>query len=61
MALEAGVKKLVLFHHDPNHDDRKIDQFVRHARALVKRQRGALKVEGAREGMTIEFNTRHAP
>jgi hypothetical protein len=27
----------------------------------VKRQRGALKVEGAREGMTIEFNTRHAP
>jgi phosphoribosyl 1,2-cyclic phosphodiesterase len=56
MALEAGVKKLVLFHHDPNHDDRTIDQFLRHARALVKRRGGALKVEAAREGMAIHLS-----
>ena len=53
LALAAGVKKLVMFHHDPDHDDRKIDAFLKHARALVKRSNGKLKVEAAREGMTI--------
>jgi len=53
LALAAGVKKLVMFHHDPDHDDRKIDAFLKHARALVKRNGGNLKVEAAREGMTI--------
>ncbi len=55
LALQAGVKKLILFHHDPDHDDRKIDAFVKHARALVKKQKAKLKVEAAREGMTIEL------
>ena len=55
LALKAGVKKLVLFHHDPDHDDRTIDAFVKHARALVKKRNGQLKVEAAREGMTIQL------
>lgn len=55
LALKAGVKKLVLFHHDPDHDDRKIDAFLKHARALVKKQNGKLKVEAAREGLTIRL------
>jgi len=55
LALQAGVKKLVLFHHDPDHDDRTIDAFVRHARALVKKRNGKLKVEAAREGMVIQL------
>ena len=55
LALKAGVKKLVLFHHDPDHDDKKIDALVKHAQALVKQQRGKLKVEAAREGMTIQL------
>jgi phosphoribosyl 1,2-cyclic phosphodiesterase len=59
LALQAGVKKLVLFHHDPNHNDRIIDGFVRHARALVKKQRGKLKVEAAREGLTIHLDSHH--
>lgn len=53
LALKAGVKKLILFHHDPDHDDKKIDAFVQHARQLVARQKGKLKVEAAREGMTL--------
>jgi ribonuclease BN (tRNA processing enzyme) len=53
LALKAGVKKLVLFHHDPYHDDKKIDAFLKHARRLVKQLKGKLKVEAAREGMTI--------
>ena len=55
LALKAGVKKLVLFHHDPYHDDKKIDAFLKHARALVKKKKGKLKVEAAREGMTIQL------
>jgi ribonuclease BN (tRNA processing enzyme) len=56
LALKAGVKKLILFHHDPDHSDRKIDSFVRYARRLVARAKGKLKVEAAREGMTITLN-----
>ena len=55
LALRAGVKKLILFHHDPSHDDKTIDAFVHHARALVKKQRGKLTIEAAREGMTIQL------
>jgi phosphoribosyl 1,2-cyclic phosphodiesterase len=55
LALQAGVKKLVLFHHDPDHDDKKIDALVRHARQLVAKQKGKLKVEAAREGRVIRL------
>jgi phosphoribosyl 1,2-cyclic phosphodiesterase len=53
LALKAGVKKLILFHHDPDHDDKTIDAFVQRARQLVVRQKGKLKVEAAREGMML--------
>jgi len=55
LALQAGVKKLILFHHDPDHGDKKIDALVRQARALVKQRRGKLKVEAAFEGLTIQL------
>jgi hypothetical protein len=49
------VKRLILFHHDPGHDDKKVDAFVRHARALVKKLKGKLQVNAAREGLTIQL------
>ena len=55
LAVKAGVKRLCLFHHDPDHDDKKIDDLVRHARRLVAGQRSKLKVEAARELQTIEL------
>ena len=55
LALKAGVKKLCLFHHDSAHDDKKIDAFLKHARQLVTKQKGKLKVEAAREGMMIQL------
>jgi phosphoribosyl 1,2-cyclic phosphodiesterase len=58
LALKAGVKKLILFHHDPNHDDKKIDAFVKYARRLVARAKGKLKVEAAREGMLIQLSAK---
>jgi phosphoribosyl 1,2-cyclic phosphodiesterase len=55
LALQAGVRRLCLFHHDPNHDDKTIDQFVRHARQLAARGKTGLKVGAAREGVTIQL------
>jgi phosphoribosyl 1,2-cyclic phosphodiesterase/CheY-like chemotaxis protein len=53
LALDAEVRQLLLFHHDPNHDDEIIDKMVEHARALVKKSGMTLEVEGAREGAEI--------
>ena len=53
LAVQAGVKRLCLFHHDPDHDDKKIDSLVRHARRLVAGRRAKLKVDAARELQTI--------
>jgi len=50
LALDANVGKLLLFHHDPNHDDQMIDKMVEHARALVAKSGKPLEVEAAREG-----------
>jgi phosphoribosyl 1,2-cyclic phosphodiesterase len=58
LAMEADVKKLFLFHHDPNHDDAKVSRMLVHARKLVAAQKGALRVEAAREGMTVELPAR---
>jgi ribonuclease BN (tRNA processing enzyme) len=55
LALQAEVKKLFLFHHDPNHDDAKISQMLADARKLVAALKGKLKVEAAREGVTVEL------
>ncbi|HXE42821.1 MAG TPA: MBL fold metallo-hydrolase [Candidatus Baltobacteraceae bacterium] len=55
LALKAKVKHLCLFHHDPDHDDEKIDRFVKHARQIVRKRKGKLKVDAAREGMTIQL------
>ncbi|MGC9942619.1 MAG: MBL fold metallo-hydrolase [Verrucomicrobiota bacterium] len=54
LALKAKVKRLLLFHHDPEHDDKKIDALVKYARRLVVKAKGTLKVDAAREGMTIQ-------
>ena len=55
LAVRAGVKQLCLFHHDPDHDDKRIDAFVKHARQLVVKQKAKLKVDAARELQTIEL------
>jgi phosphoribosyl 1,2-cyclic phosphodiesterase len=47
---ESGAKELVLFHHDPDHDDACIDQVVKEARDYYPR------VRAAAEGMQIEVS-----
>jgi len=58
LALEARVRKLFLFHHDPQHDDHKIDEMLERARFLVVESGRALEVEAAREGAEIWLTTR---
>ena len=53
VALEAEVRRLILFHHDPTHDDEKIDEMVERARLLVVESGSQLEVEAAREGAEI--------
>jgi len=55
LAISAGVKRLVLFHHDPNHNDRRIDALVSQARRQVARAKSRLIVEAAREGRTLKL------
>ncbi|MDB6037287.1 MAG: hypothetical protein JWM99_1128 [Verrucomicrobiales bacterium] len=55
LAVNAGVKKLFLFHHDPGHDDRQIADMVAHGRDLVTKLGGATQVEAAQEGLEVEI------
>jgi phosphoribosyl 1,2-cyclic phosphodiesterase len=55
LALEAEVKKLFLFHYDPNHDDAKISEMLAHARKLRASRKGNLQIEAAREGLTVKL------
>jgi phosphoribosyl 1,2-cyclic phosphodiesterase/ActR/RegA family two-component response regulator len=55
LALEAEVRTLFLFHHDPSHDDAQVSQMLAHARKLVAARKGKLQVEAAREGVTVEL------
>ena len=60
LALQAKVKELSLFHHDPDHDDKQINGLVRYARRLVAKRRSMLRVSAAREGMSIRLPAKSA-
>ncbi len=53
LALDANVKRVLLFHHDPSHDDDMIDRMLEQARELVKKSGQTMVIEGAREGAEI--------
>ena len=55
VALETGVKTLVLFHHDPDSTDRVVDQLLRHAREEFD------SVFAASEGMVITLGAANEP
>lgn len=53
LGLEAGVQKLVLFHHEPRRTDDQLDACLAECRALVKARDGALQVVAAAEGLSL--------
>ncbi|MDQ6625979.1 MAG: response regulator [Verrucomicrobiota bacterium] len=58
LAIEAKVHKLILFHHDPQHDDAKVDEMLQGARLLALESGQALEVEAAQEGAELWLNAR---
>ena len=53
LALDSKVRKLLLFHHDPSHDDTMLDAIVEDARRLILERGQDLEVDGAREGEEV--------
>lgn len=54
LAQEAGAKRLVLFHHEPEHNDEVMDELLAAARKYAKtRGGGSLEVSAAQEGMQV--------
>lgn len=55
LAIEARVKQLILFHHDPAHDDAFIDGMLARARQIAKESGSTIEIDAAREGAEIEL------
>jgi phosphoribosyl 1,2-cyclic phosphodiesterase len=53
VAAEAQVKKLFLFHHDPSHNDEKIDEMVETCRRETKTRGHKFECFAAEEGMEV--------
>ena len=54
VAARSGARRLVLFHHDPSHDDAEVDRILAHARDAA----AGTSVEedvAAAEGLTISL------
>ena len=56
LAVIANVKKLFLFHHDPDHDDAKVESMEEWARELAAIHGSNLQVDAAREGVKVVLN-----
>ena len=53
IAGEAGCRRLVLFHHEPEHDDAAIDRLLEDTREFAHRTVPALEVDAAAEGLEL--------
>jgi ribonuclease BN (tRNA processing enzyme) len=60
LGLDAEVRRLLLFHHNPSHDDTMLDAMVDDARRLIRERGKDLQVDGAREGEEVLLPADHA-
>ena len=51
--LYGNVKHLILFHHDPTHSDKELDEILKKSREIVKTEKKKMKVSAAYEGLKI--------
>ena len=56
MALTSNVKKLVILHHDPVHNDEFVDDMILAAKKIADTAEGNLEIVGAKEGLDIAIN-----
>ena len=55
-AIDAGVKELYLYHHDPNYSDDMIAKIYEHCLEIIKDRNSSLKCDIAREGMKLDLS-----
>lgn len=55
MAIDAGVRELYLYHHDPNYDDEAINTIHRESEKIIKERKAAMQCHIAREGVRIDL------
>jgi CRP-like cAMP-binding protein/phosphoribosyl 1,2-cyclic phosphodiesterase/CheY-like chemotaxis protein len=58
LAVQAGVRQLVLFHHDPSRDDQAVVALAHHASQRVAWQGAAVEVLAAAEGLELVLEER---
>lgn len=54
-AIDAGVKQLYLYHHDPGSDDAQVARILEESRRIVAERRSSLICEVAREGLVVHL------
>ena len=54
-AIDAGVKELYLYHHDPSKNDESIFAIGRHANEIIKERGSSIRCYVAREGMRVDL------
>jgi phosphoribosyl 1,2-cyclic phosphodiesterase len=55
VAVEAGVRRLALFHHEPTHPDDAIDLMVESSRSRAREAGSGVEIFAAAEGQSIEL------
>jgi phosphoribosyl 1,2-cyclic phosphodiesterase len=55
VAAEGNVKRLMLFHHDPSHDDEKIDDILKTCKKEIRNRKYKFNCAAAYEGMSVEI------
>lgn len=55
-AIDAKVKELYLYHHDPYNDDDAIDKIYEESQKIIEKRNASLKCYIAKEGMEIELD-----
>lgn len=55
LAIDAGCRQLVLFHHSPDHDDRALEELLDESRQEAQRRNSSIEVRLAAEGMSIQL------
>ncbi len=55
LAIEAGVKKFGLFHHNQERTDEALDKIVEDCRRIIKKEKSKLKCFAVYEGLEIEL------
>lgn len=59
-ALDANVKLLFLFHHDPGHDDKFMAEIHKDAETMVRMSKSRMKCFIAREGLNIRLSKKNS-